>query len=95
MNWYFFKQHFIIWEKGLKNGMYLIFIFTLIFLSIKFAIFGDNFQSFLKLIIPKSIWLEFSDFQYSRLEMWNLLSLIFSIIQYLDMVQVHSQKYSN
>ena len=58
-------------KKGLKYGMYLIFIFIFIFLSIKFAIFGDNFQSFLKAIIPKSIWLEFSDFQYSRLEIWR------------------------
>ena len=67
----FLSSILIFGKKGLKYGMYLIFIFTLIFLIIRFDIFGDNFQSFLKLIIPKSIWLEFSDFQYSRLEIWR------------------------
>ena len=34
-------------------------------------ILGNNFQNFLKFVIPKSIWIEFSDFQYTRLEIWR------------------------
>ena len=58
-------------KKSLKYVKYFIFLVVLIFLSIKFTIFGNNLQSLLKIIIPQSIWLEFSDFQYSRIEIWR------------------------
>ena len=58
-------------KKSLNYVKYFVFAVTLILLSIKFAIFGDNFQSFLKIIIPQSIWNEFSDFQYTRIEIWR------------------------
>ena len=67
----FLGSSFIYGKKSLKYITYLIFIFTSIFLTIKFTIFGDNFQIFLKTIIPQTIWLEFSDFQYSRLQIWQ------------------------
>ena len=58
-------------KKSIKYLIYIISIFALILLSIKFTIFGDYFKTILKLIIPQSIWLEFSDLQYTRLEIWR------------------------
>jgi O-antigen ligase len=58
-------------KKSLKYLKYLFLIFIFILISTKFVLFGNNFQNFLKLIIPESIWLEFSDFQYTRLEIWR------------------------
>ena len=58
-------------KKSLKYLRYLVFIAAFIFLVVKFTIFGDSIHNFLKGIIPESIWLEFSDFQYTRLKIWE------------------------
>ena len=58
-------------KKSLSHIRYLIFIISSSLVIISIPIFGNNFQSFLKFIIPKSIWFEFSNFQYSRLEIWR------------------------
>ena len=58
-------------KKSLGFLKYLFLIFTFILVNTKFELFGNNFQNLLKLIIPESIWLEFSDFQYTRLEIWR------------------------
>ena len=64
-------------KKSLKYLKYFFLIFTFILISAKFELFGNNYQNLLKLIIPESIWLEFSNFQYTRLEIWQ------SAIQYV------------
>ncbi len=58
-------------KKSLKYLRYLFFITVFIFLVVKFTIFGGSIHNFLKGIIPESIWLEFSDFQYTRLKIWE------------------------
>ena len=67
----FLSSSLIYGKKSIKYLLYIISIFALILLSIKFTIFGDYFKTILKLIIPQSIWLEFSDLQYTRLEIWR------------------------
>ena len=67
----FLSSSLIYGKKSIKYLIYIISIFALILLSIKFTIFGDYFKTILKLIIPQSIWLEFSDLQYTRLEIWR------------------------
>ena len=39
--------------------------------STVFPIFGTNIQKFFKGFIPETIWMEFSDFQFSRIEIWK------------------------
>lgn len=68
---FFLGTSLIYGKKSLKFINYLFLIITFIFINVRFAIFGNNFQSFLKFIIPEPIWLEFSDFQYTRLEIWR------------------------
>ena len=58
-------------EKSFKLISVLIIIIGIIFGSTLFPIFGDSIQNFLQTIIPESILAEFSDFQYSRIEIWQ------------------------
>tara|TARA_A100001388_G_C28772540_1_gene504864 strand:- start:996 stop:2309 length:1314 start_codon:yes stop_codon:yes gene_type:complete len=58
-------------EKSYKFFISLILIVGLIITSTIIPIFGESMQNFLKILIPKSIWMEFSDFQFSRLEIWK------------------------
>ena len=58
-------------RKGLKLIFPFIISISLIISSTIYPIFGYEFQSFLRTIIPNNIWLEFTDFQISRLEIWN------------------------
>ena len=44
---------------------------TLLISCTIFPILGNYIQNILQELIPKSIWMEFSDFQYSRLEIWE------------------------
>ncbi len=48
----------------------LIIIFLIIFATI-FPILGGDIQYYLQNIIPESIWMEFNDFQFSRIEIWH------------------------
>ena len=48
-----------------------LIIISLIISATIFPIFGSNVQNYLRFIIPKSIWMEFNDFQYSRIEIWQ------------------------
>ena len=58
-------------KKSMKYIKYLISIITIILISINLTIFGNAIERVLKFIIPQSVWLEFSDFQYSRIEIWK------------------------
>ena len=49
----------------------LIILLTLVISSTIFPILGTGSQIFLKSFIPQSIWIEFSDFQYSRISIWK------------------------
>ena len=58
-------------RKGLKLILPLIISISLIISSTIYPIFGNKIQFFLRSIIPNNIWLEFTDFQISRLDIWN------------------------
>lgn len=58
-------------EKSFKFISFIILIIGIIFGATLFPIFGDSFQNFLQKIIPESTLAEFSDFQYSRIEIWQ------------------------
>lgn len=62
--------------KFIRNSLFLIL--SSIFLTIS-PIFGIRVQSFFRSIIPDSIWMEFTNFQSSRLEIWTSgLNLFFN-----------------
>ena len=48
----------------------LILILSAIMGLTIFPLFGGPIQNFLRNLIPDSIWMEFTNFQYSRLEIW-------------------------
>ena len=58
-------------RKGLKLIIPLIISISLIISSTSYPILGGKIQFFLRSIIPNNIWLEFTDFQISRLDIWN------------------------
>ena len=58
-------------RKGLKLILPLIISISLIISSTIYPIFGNKIQFFLRSIIPNNIWMEFTDFQISRLDIWN------------------------
>ena len=58
-------------RKGLKLIFPLTLLICLIISSIIYPIFGNKIQYFLGSIIPNNIWMEFKDFQISRLDIWN------------------------
>ena len=67
-----FLGSFLIYgQKSLKIIFNLLTIIALIITSIIFPIFGKNIQNISRTLIPDSIWLEFSDFQYTRIEIWQ------------------------
>ncbi len=58
---------------GEKSFIFIRNLTLLFFITIAttiFPIFGNNIQNIARKIIPESIWIEFSDFQYSRLQIW-------------------------
>ena len=58
-------------EKSFKLISVIIIIISIIFGAALFPIFGDGIQNFLQTIIPELMLDEFSDFQYSRIEIWR------------------------
>ena len=58
-------------EKSFKLISVIIIIIGIIFGASLFPILGDSVQNFLQTIIPESMLAEFSDFQYSRIEIWQ------------------------
>ena len=58
-------------RKGLKLIYPLIISISLIISSTIYPIFGNKIQFFFRSIIPNNIWMEFTDFQISRLDIWN------------------------
>ena len=58
-------------KKGLKFIFYLLMSIFLVLSATIFPILGNDTLFFLRSIIPSSIWMEFTDFQISRLDIWN------------------------
>jgi O-antigen ligase len=58
-------------KKGLKFILYLLMSIFFVLSATIFPILGNNTLFFLRSIIPTSIWIEFTDFQISRLDIWN------------------------
>ena len=58
-------------KKSFKLITNLLIIISLIISATIFPIFGSNIQLYLQNIVPESIWMEFNDFQYSRIEIWH------------------------
>ena len=58
-------------RKGLKLFFPLLISISLIIGSTIYPIFGHKIQFLLRSIIPNNIWMEFTDFQTSRLDIWN------------------------
>ena len=58
-------------EKSFKLILIIIIILTIIFGASIFPILGENIQYYLQKIIPEQTLIEFSDFQYSRIEIWK------------------------
>jgi len=61
----------ILGRKGLKLIFPLLISISLIISSTIYPIFGNKIQFLLRSIIPNNIWMEFTDFQISRLDIWN------------------------
>ena len=57
--------------KSFKLILIIIIILTITFGAAIFPIFGENIQYYLQTIIPEPTLIEFSDFQYSRIEIWK------------------------
>ena len=58
-------------RKGLKLIFPLLISISFIVGSTIYPIFGNKIQFLLRSIIPNNIWMEFTDFQISRLDIWN------------------------
>ena len=58
-------------EKSFKLISVILIIIGIIFGATLSPIFGDSIQNFLRTIIPDSTLAEFTDFQYSRIEIWQ------------------------
>ena len=81
-------------EKSFKLISVIIIIISIIFGARFFPIFGERIQNFLQTIIPELMLDEFSDFQYSRIEIWRS-GINLAIDNPFFELQVHFQKYSN
>ncbi len=68
---FFIGSLFMFGKSSLKFIIYLFIILTVIITSTIFPIFGEKIQYTFQSIIPNSMWLEFYDFQYSRVEIWH------------------------
>lgn len=62
---------FMFGDKSLKIIRNLLILITITISCTIYPILGDFIQTSLRELIPKSIWMEFSDFQYSRIEIWQ------------------------
>ena len=58
-------------EKSFKLITIIILVLAIVFSASIYPILGENIQNYLQTIIPRSILTEFSDFQYSRIEIWQ------------------------
>ena len=58
-------------RKGLKLIFPLLISISFMIGSTIYPIFGYKIQFLLRSIIPNNIWMEFTDFQISRLDIWN------------------------
>ena len=58
-------------RKGLKLIFPLLISISFLVGSTIYPIFGNKIQFLLRSIIPNNIWMEFTDFQISRLDIWN------------------------
>ncbi len=67
----FLGSSFMYGNKSFKIIRNLLILITLIIGCTIYPILGNFIQDFLREIIPKSIWVEFSDFQYTRIEIWQ------------------------
>ena len=61
----------VLGKKGLKFILYLLTLIFIVLSATIFPILGNDTLFFLRSIIPSSIWMEFTDFQISRLDIWN------------------------
>ena len=59
-------------RKGLKLIFPLLISISFMIGSTIYPIFGNKIQFLLRSIIPNNIWMEFTDFQISRLDIWNI-----------------------
>ena len=58
-------------KKGIKIVFPLLISISLIISSTIYPVFGKQIQLFFRSIIPNNILMEFTDFQISRLDIWN------------------------
>lgn len=58
-------------QKSYKIIATLLISISIIITATIFPIFGKTFQNIARSLIPESIWMEFSDFQYSRIDIWH------------------------
>ena len=58
-------------EKSFKFIRNLLFLISIFIAFTIYPFFGENLQNIVRKIIPESIWTEFTDFQYSRIEIWQ------------------------
>ena len=57
-------------KKHLNFIGYIFIFLTVIISATIFPLFGSYIQNFFRNLIPDSIWMEFTDFQYTRIEIW-------------------------
>ena len=67
----FIGSIFMYGDKSFKIIRNLLILITIIISCTIYPILGEFIRDFLREIIPKSIWIEFSDFQYTRIEIWQ------------------------
>jgi O-antigen ligase len=60
----------VLGKKGLKFILYLLTLIFIVLSATIFPILGNDTLLFLRSIIPRSIWMEFTDFQISRFDIW-------------------------
>ena len=58
-------------KKIYKYIIFLLIFISLIITSTITPILGIRIQTILQSLIPQSIWMKFSDFQYSRIDIWK------------------------
>lgn len=58
-------------QKSYKIVVTLLIAISIIITATIFPFFGTPVQNITRSLIPESIWMEFSDFQYSRIEIWH------------------------
>ena len=57
-------------KKHLNFIGYIFIFLTVIISATIFPLFGSYIQNYFRNLIPDSIWMEFTDFQYTRIEIW-------------------------